>query len=106
MNPRLTLLCITRDQAPKLMRMLQSVQGVVDDIVVVDTGSKDLSPGVARLNGARVVEVEWPGSFSEALNRGLQEIRTEWVLRLDSDEWLLPEVGPSIRRLLEDDRSF
>jgi len=100
MRPGLTLLCITKDQAPKLMRMLQSVQGVVDDIVVFDTGSKDLSPGVARVQGARVFQIEWPGSFSEALNQAMREIETEWTLRLDTDEWLLPESGPQIRRLM------
>src|SRR6266498_3635557 len=85
MRPRLTALCITRDQAPKLMRMLQSLQGVADDIIVVDTGSKDLSPGVARVHGARLFEIEWPDSFADALNYGLKEVQTEWVLRIDTD---------------------
>ncbi|MFI5385555.1 MAG: glycosyltransferase [Fimbriimonadales bacterium] len=106
MRPGLTLLCITKDQAPKLLRMLQSVQGVVDDIVVFDTGSKDLSPGVARMQGARVFQIEWPGSFSEALNLAMKEVQTEWTLRLDTDEWLLPESGPQIRRLMTEDRAF
>jgi len=102
----LTLLCITRDQAPKLMRMLQSVQGVADDIIVVDTGSKDLSPGIARMHGARVFEIEWPGSFSDALNEAMRQVETEWTLRLDTDEWLLPESGPQIRRLVLEEASF
>jgi glycosyltransferase involved in cell wall biosynthesis len=95
-------LCITRDQAPKLMRMLQSVQGVADEIVVVDTGSKDLSPGVARLNGARTFEIEWPGSFSDALNYAMDQVQTEWTLRLDTDEWLMDESRTLLRRLLDD----
>ncbi len=103
MRPGLTLLCITRDQAPKLLRMLQSVQGVVDDIVVFDTGSKDLSPGVARTQGARVFQIEWPGSFSDALNLAMREVQSEWTLRLDTDEWLLPGSGPEIRRIMAED---
>ncbi|HWA82209.1 MAG TPA: glycosyltransferase [Fimbriimonadaceae bacterium] len=106
MRPGLTLLCITKDQAPKLMRMLQSMQGVVDEMVVVDTGSKDLSPGVARMQGARVLQIEWPGSFSEALNVGMSEVRTEWTLRLDTDEWIVPEEGPKIRRLMDEKGAF
>lgn len=106
MRPGLTLLCITKDQAPKLMRMLQSVQGVVDDIVVVDTGSKDLSPGVARMQGARVFQIEWPGSFSEALNVGMKEVRTEWTVRIDTDEWLVPEEGAKLRRLMDEKGAF
>jgi hypothetical protein len=106
MRPGLTLLCITKDQAPKLMRMLQSVQGVVEDIVVFDTGSKDLSPGVARMQGARVFQIEWPGSFSEALNQAMKEVRTEWTLRLDTDEWLPPNCGGEIRALMTRDDAF
>src|SRR5579862_3779817 len=103
MRPGLTLVCITKDQAGKLLRMLESVQGVVDDIVVVDTGSKDLSIGVAKTQGARVFQIEWPGSFSVALNSALEKVETEWTLRLDTDEWLLPESGSQIRKLLEND---
>lgn len=106
MRPGLTLLCITKDQAPKLMRMLQSVQGVVDDIVVVDTGSKDLSPGVAKMQGARVFQIKWPGSFSEALNVGMKEVRTEWTVRIDTDEWLTPEEGAKLRRLMDEKNAF
>jgi hypothetical protein len=106
MRPGLTLLCITKDQAGKLMRMLQSVQGVVDDIVVFDTGSKDLSLGIAKTLGARVFQIEWPGSFSEAINKAMREVQTQWTLRLDTDEWLLPESGPQVRRLLDDTKAF
>ncbi|HTQ11964.1 MAG TPA: glycosyltransferase [Fimbriimonadaceae bacterium] len=106
MRPGLTVLCITKDQAPKLLRMLQSVQGVADDIVVFDTGSKDLSPGIARVNGARLFQIGWPGSFSEALNLALREVETEWTLRLDTDEWLLPDSGPQIRRLMQESEAY
>lgn len=100
MKKGLTLVCITRDQAGKLLRLLQSVQGVVDDIVVFDTGSKDLSPGVARMNGARVFQIEWPGSFSEAFNQALVEVQTDWTLRLDTDEWLDEKAGPQLRHAI------
>lgn len=102
MRPGLTLICITKDQGSKLVRMLESAEAVVDDIVVFDTGSADGSPQLASQLGARVFEIEWPGSFSSALNQAMGEVRTEWTLRLDTDEWLLPNSDPEIRALMHD----
>lgn len=96
--PGITLICITRDQAGKLIRMLQSVQGSVDEIVVVDTGSKDLSVGVANMQGAKVVHTEWQDSFSIPLNLAIDQVQTEWILRLDTDEWLDAAAAIEIRR--------
>lgn len=84
----LGLLCITRNQAGKLLRMLQSVKPFLDQMVVVDTGSRDLSPGVAKMQGAEVHTFAWSDSFSDALNFGIEKLRTDWILRLDTDEWL------------------
>lgn len=105
MRSGLTLLCITRDEAPKLMRLLQSFQGVADEMVVVDTGSKDLSPGVARMAGARLYEIEWPGSFADAMNFAISQVETEWTVRLDTDEWLLEDSGPLLRRAMTEPRA-
>ncbi len=106
MRPGLTLLCMTRDQAGKLLRMIESVKGVVDAMIIVDTGSRDLSPGIAKMHGATVVDCPWADNFSEPLNVGLGLVETEWVLRLDSDEWLDPGQATSIRAALENEQAF
>ncbi len=78
---------MVRDEAVRLKRCLESARGAVDEIVVLDTGSRDDTVAVAKSLGARVSEMVWPGSFSVAFNALLDEVKTDWTLRLDSDEW-------------------
>lgn len=78
---------MVRDDAPRLKRCIESARKAVDEVVVLDTGSKDDSVEVAKAAGAKVSEIEWPGSFSVGLNTLLDRVETDWVLRLDSDEW-------------------
>lgn len=96
--PSISLAVMVRDEAVRLRRCLESASGSVDEIVVLDTGSKDDTVAVAKSLGARVSEMEWPGSFSVAFNTLLGEIRTDWTLRLDSDEWF----GASPKQLLQE----
>ncbi|MGB9887543.1 MAG: glycosyltransferase [Moorellales bacterium] len=97
-HPRLSVCLIVRDEAANLARCLSSVKEVADQIVVVDTGSADGTPELARRLGAQVDFFPWTESFAEARNRSLELARGEWVLVLDADEELLAEDGP---RLLE-----
>lgn len=85
----ITLAMIARNEERCLARCLSSVKGHVDAIVVVDTGSTDHTSDIARSFGARVEQIEWPGAFDAARNVSLSLVETEWVLRLDADEWLV-----------------
>ncbi|HJP83339.1 MAG TPA: glycosyltransferase family 2 protein [Fimbriimonadaceae bacterium] len=91
---------IVKNDAQRLRRCLKSVKDLVSDLVIVDTGSTDATCEVAREFGARLFEREWPDDFSQALNWALEKIGHEWTLRLDSDEWLLPDQVDGIRPLL------
>lgn len=81
-------------------RCLRSVAGVVDELVVVDTGSVDATAEVARRHGARVVDMEWPDDFAAARNRSLELATGDWILVLDADEELHPEDRDRLRGLL------
>jgi glycosyltransferase involved in cell wall biosynthesis len=83
---------IVRDGAATLPACLRSVAPLCDELIVVDTGSDDDSPEIARSFGARVVHTRWPGDFSAARNVYLEHARCRWVLSLDADE-VLGEVG-------------
>jgi hypothetical protein len=100
----LTLAVMVRDDAKKLGRCLSSMRSYVDEIVVLDTGSKDDSIAVAKKHGATVHEMEWPDDFSVALNVLLSKVKTAWTFRLDSDEWLDPEQSLAIRELTHHDQ--
>ncbi|MEA2552041.1 MAG: hypothetical protein QOJ65_217 [Fimbriimonadaceae bacterium] len=95
--PSLSLAVMVRDDAARLKRCIDAAQKAVDQVVVLDTGSKDDTVEVARAAGAHVEQIEWPGSFSIGLNRLLDMVTTDWVLRLDSDEWF--EADPKERLL-------
>lgn len=82
----LTVCMIVRDERDNLEQMLPAVLGHADDVVVVDTGSTDGTPGLVRRSGARLFERPWDDDFSAARNRGLEEVRTSHVLWLDADD--------------------
>lgn len=85
--PTLSLAIMVRDDAERLRRSIASAKNAVDEVVVLDTGSKDDTVAVATAEGARVEVIEWPNNFSQALNSLLGLVKTDWTLRLDSDEW-------------------
>jgi tetratricopeptide (TPR) repeat protein len=82
---------IVRDEAKSLGRCLDAARPFVDEICVVDTGSRDATIEIARERGARVQEMDWPHHFSAARNVSLEMARGDWILVLDADETLRPE---------------
>jgi tetratricopeptide (TPR) repeat protein len=96
---RLSLCMIVRDEQEMLGRCLASVQGAVDEMVIVDTGSQDDTIAIAQSFGARVIEREWTGSFGEARNVAFAEASGDWTLVLDADELLVAEDVQLLRSL-------
>jgi tetratricopeptide (TPR) repeat protein len=96
----LSLSMIVRDEAARLEGCLASVADFVDEMVVIDTGSRDDSVAIARRLGATVHELAWPGDFAPARNQALDRVRGDWVLVLDADERLRPEAWEPLRRLM------
>jgi Tfp pilus assembly protein PilF len=98
--PTLALSMIVKNAERDLPECLQSVQGIVDEIVVADTGSHDSSIEVARQFGAKVIEIPWENDFSKARNLSLAEVTSDWVLMLDADERLDPGAALVLPALL------
>ncbi|MEW5705489.1 MAG: tetratricopeptide repeat protein [Actinomycetota bacterium] len=101
-KPKLSLAMIVRDEADNLGRCLKSVQGVVDEIIVVDTGSTDNSVVIAKKFGAKVIHYKWEDDFSAARNVSLDHATGEWVMFLDADEELVSEDIDELKKVLED----
>lgn len=101
----ISLAMIVRDEANRLPDCLLSAAGAVDEIVIVDTGSKDETPSVARRHGATVVDWAWRDDFAAARNESLRHVRGEWVLILDADERLAPGGVEAIRAAVGQDRA-
>ncbi len=96
----LSLSMIVRDEAARLASCLGSVAGFVDEMVLVDTGSRDDTVAVAERLGATVHRFPWPGDFAPARNRALELVTGDWVLVLDADEALLPLARAPLRALM------
>lgn len=85
---RVALVMIVRDEARCLARCLASVRPWVDEMVVVDTGSTDATPRIARDAGARLLHFDWVDDFAAARNAALAAAESPWRLLLDGDEWV------------------
>ena len=92
---------IVRDEAESLPRALHSCEGIVDEVIVVDTGSRDTTLEIARGFGATTLRLEWADDFAAARNRSLAPARGEWILVLDADEELAPEARRQLPSLLD-----
>jgi tetratricopeptide (TPR) repeat protein len=93
---------IVRDEEAFLDDCLRSIRPVVDEIVVVDTGSIDGSVAIARRHGARVRPHPWRDDFAEARNTALDLARGRWILYIDADERLEPIDRAAVEALLDD----
>jgi glycosyltransferase involved in cell wall biosynthesis len=96
----ITLCMIAKNEAAWLLGALQSVHDLVHEMVLVDTGSEDGTPEIARRAGAKVVQVPWRDDFAWARNVALEHATSRWILVLDADERLAPEGVAAIRQAI------
>ncbi len=94
----LSAIVIARNEAHAIADCLQSVAWA-DEIIVLDSGSSDGTPEIARRYTPLVFETDWPG-FGVQKNRALDKASGEWVLSLDADERVTPELADEILRTL------
>jgi glycosyltransferase involved in cell wall biosynthesis len=91
----LSVCLITLNEEENLPRALNSVQGIADEVVVVDCGSTDRTAEIARERGAKVVIRPWT-NFAEQKNAAAGAASHEWILSLDADEELSPELRDAL----------
>lgn len=100
--PRLSLIVITKNEEASIGRCLQSAAGIADEIVVVDGASTDRTLAIARSFGAKILEPkDWPG-FGPQKQRAQNAATGDWILSLDSDEWMEEGLVQEIRDVLND----
>jgi len=95
-NPSISLCMIVKNESKNLARCLDSVHSIVDEIIIVDTGSEDNTREIALSYGANVYEYEWCDDFASARNFAISYARGEWILSLDADEEINLTVDLSI----------
>ncbi len=96
---RLTAALIARDEEDNIAACLNSLKGLVDEVVLVDTGSTDQTSQIAAQAGAKVISTDWRNDFSDARNLGLAHATGEWILYIDADERVsaTANLGPVLR---------
>ncbi len=87
-KPFLSLSMIVKNEEKMLEGCLDSVKGIVDEIIIVDTGSTDYTLTLAEKFGAKIYHHRWNNDFASARNESLKHCTGEWILYLDADERL------------------
>ena len=87
-RPSVALAMIARDEERCIRRALASAAPFVDEMVVLDTGSRDATIAIAQAAGARVASATWQDDFSIARNAALAMTDCDYILMLDADEWV------------------
>lgn len=87
----LAVCMIVKNEEKCLPRILSDIQGLYDELIIVDTGSTDQTIAIAKKMGAHVVSLAWTGDFSTARNRSVEEATSGWIMWLDADDRLEAE---------------
>ena len=93
---------IVKDEENDLVKCLRSVKPVVDEMIVVDTGSTDRTKDIATALGAKVFEFPWENDFSAARNFSISQAKGDWILALDADEVISPLDHASLLALTKE----
>ncbi|RTZ95811.1 MAG: glycosyltransferase family 2 protein [Deltaproteobacteria bacterium] len=96
----LSVIIIAQDEADRIGTCLASVKPVADEIIVLDSGSTDDTVRIAGQFTDQVYQTDWPG-YGPQKQRALDKARCDWVLSIDADEALTPELEDEIRTLLQ-----
>jgi len=94
----LSVVIITRNEAHIIGKTLQSLQGITDDYVIVDSGSTDDTVAICKNFGAKVIETTWDG-YGPNKNKGIDASKYNWILNLDADEAIDEELKNAIQLL-------
>lgn len=102
-RPTLSVILITKNESELVGQCLESVKWA-DEIIVVDSGSTDATVDICRRYTDKVVVTDWPG-FGPQKNRALAMATGEWVLSIDADEQVTPELAVEVQAVIANSRA-
>ncbi|MCP4599189.1 MAG: glycosyltransferase [Proteobacteria bacterium] len=100
-NSGLSLAMIVRDEEEFVLGSLRTYWAFADEMIVVDTGSKDRTKELAELLGAKIFDFEWVDDFAVARNFAKDKCSNEWILQMDPDEEVEFKVWNVVRRMMD-----
>lgn len=94
---------LTKNESQHIVRCIESLKGICDEVIVVDSLSTDDTCALAERLGARVYKNPWK-NYATQFNYGVYncDIRSEWIWRIDADEFLEGNLGPAMKKALSD----
>ncbi|MDV4150902.1 glycosyltransferase [Clostridium sp. AL.422] len=101
----LSLCMIVKNEENTLSRCLESVKDIVDEIILVDTGSTDNTVEIAKGYGAKVFFYKWDNSFANARNYSLSKASKDWILIMDADDELVKEDKDKVNLLINNEEN-
>jgi glycosyltransferase involved in cell wall biosynthesis len=93
-----SVVIITKNEAHIIGTTLQSLQGITDDFIIVDSGSTDNTIEICKNFGAKIIETGWDG-YGPNKNKGINAAKYNWILNLDADEAIDTELKTAIQNL-------
>jgi glycosyltransferase involved in cell wall biosynthesis len=94
----ISVVIITKNEAHIIGTTLQSLQGITDDLIIVDSGSTDNTIEICKNFGAKIIETGWDG-YGPNKNKGIDAAKYNWILNLDADEAIDAELKTAIQNL-------
>ena len=101
---RLSVIIITKNEEKNIRICLDSIAWV-DEIIVLDSGSTDATVAICKEYSDKVYETDWIG-FGHQKNRALKYATGDWILSLDADEWIAPELKAEILLAIQNPGSY
>jgi glycosyltransferase involved in cell wall biosynthesis len=92
---------IVKNEAANISTCLDSIRKIVQQIIVVDTGSTDNTVELVKTYGAEIYQYEWKNDFSAAKNFALAKAKGEWIIFLDADEYISAETAANVPGIIK-----
>ena len=100
MTSQLSIIVVAKNEAVNIAECVRSAR-FANEVIVLDSGSTDGTPELARAEGAKVVATpDWPG-YGPQINRGIDMATGDWIFSLDADERISPELAAEIRQAMD-----
>ena len=95
---KISIVIITKNEEHNLERTLKSIQGISDDVIIVDSGSTDGTLMIAGKYGTKILRTEWLG-YGPTKNMGIERAKYDWIFTLDADEAIDETLKESLSSL-------
>lgn len=96
----LSIFIITKNEADRIVNVINLVKNIADEILVIDSGSQDDTVDLAIKNGAKVIYNEWHG-YGQQKIFGESQCKNDWILNIDADEEVSPKLASEISDLFQ-----